>query len=302
MTLKDTPNIRNFEVTSYCNLNCPICVEKNFEKGYLKKELLINILSANKEIVKNQTVWLHYRGEPLLHHELLDFILFFNSYGVKTRLSTNGILLEGILVEKLLESHLDGLVVSMLSNNPIVYKQLRGAESFEKVKRNLINLIQIHESKNSNVKIQIMGLDYGQGEEEISQFVKFYHNLGINVAIHKYSDRLQESRYIPEQVTRNVLSERLPCKWLYNDMIILFDGKVTVCYYDLSSKLVIGNLKDYDYSITELWNCMKYNKMRKEHGKLIFSGPCNRCNDWIYEYPGLDRIDNSYVTLFNKKE
>ena len=143
-----------------------------------------------------------------------------------------------------------------------------------------------------------MGLDYGQSEKEKKEFIDFYHSWGLEVSIHRYSDRLGESRYQPKKIKQPVFAKRYPCHWLFEKMIILFDGLVTTCYYDLSGQMTIGNLKDYDYSIKAIWKSEKLEKLRKKHNNLCFEGPCLNCLDWTYNHPMVKGKFGSYVTVY----
>ncbi len=299
MITKKYPNIKNFEITSFCNLDCPICVQKKWERQHLSIELLYTILEKNKDIFNNQAIWLHYRGEPLLHPQLIEIIKVFDFYNIRTRFSTNGILLNEELINRLLETSLEGLVISVISNDEDIYRKLRGKNMLQQVKTNVINLIKSHGEKKSKMKIQVMGLNYGQEQLELQQFVNYYLQLGVEVAIHKFSNRINQSRYTPENFSIKNQEERLPCKWLYNDMIILSDGSITTCYFDLGSKLILGNLRNFDYSITEMWNSQIYNKIRDEHNNLIFNGACKDCSDWIYEHPDINTDDSTFITIYN---
>ena len=299
MKTKEYPNIKNFEITSFCNLDCPICVQKTWHRQHLSIELLYKILERNSAILNNQTVWLHYRGEPLLHPDLIEIIQAFESFNIKTRFSTNGILLNEKLIHQLLESPLQGMVVSVISNNEDVYKELRGKDRFRQVNANVIHLIKYHAEMNSRMKIQVMGLNYGQDPSELKNFIDYYLQLGIEVAIHKFSYRVNQSRYSPENYFEKKQDKRLPCKWLFNDMIILSDGSVTTCYFDLASKLISGNLKDFDYSIADLWNSKRYNNMRDEHTRSLFNGACKACTDWVYEHPDINPNDNTFITIYH---
>ncbi|MNN23797.1 hypothetical protein D3C81_1372050 [compost metagenome] len=140
-----------------------------------------------------------------------------------------------------------------------------------------------------------MGLDYGQGQEEIDQFIHHFHSLELEVAIHTYSTRLGNSRYNPLDNDKvNVTENRKPCQWIYNELIILADGSVTTCYFDLAGKNIVDNLRNYDYSITELWQGKAYRKIRDEHEKRCFSGECKLCTDWSY----YNVPDHPYVTIY----
>ena len=294
------PYVKNFELTSYCNLNCPICVEKTWKREHLSLKLLETILEKNKEVFEGQAIWLHYRGEPLLHPQLKEVLDIFEAYHTRTRFSTNGLLLTPQKIDMLLNSPLESLVVSVITDNRESYEQLRGSNKYDTVRTNVDNLIRMHQASGSHTKIQVMGLNYGQGVDKINGFVKYYNDLGVEVSIHKFSDRVLQSRYHPEFVKHPLLN-RLPCKWIFNDIIILCDGSITTCYFDLASRLVLCNLRDYDYSILDVWNSDIYQRIRAEHENLHFNGACKDCTDWVFEHPNLDKDINTFINIFKAK-
>ena len=298
MITKDTPNVKNIELTSLCNFDCPICVSKTWSKGHMDLDLLERILSTNRDVLAGQAVWLHYRGEPLVYPHLLEAIRLFDSYQVKTRLSTNGLLLTDKMIHSLLESPLEGLVVSMITNDPADYAMLRGRDKSRTVHNHILSLIRAHEQMGSPTKIQVMGLNYGQDAEKLSAFIRYYNELGIEVAIHKFSNRINQSRYHPDFEQEMPPVRRLPCKWLFNDMVILYDGSVTTCYFDLASRLILCNIRDFDYSIQAVWDSDLYARKREEHRQLVFTGACENCTDWIYEHPDIEKRYNTFIHLY----
>lgn len=297
MNKKTYPNIKNIESTNWCNFDCPVCVEKKPPRGFLKLDLLEKVIAHNKEILEGQNIWLHYRGEPLIHKELFEIIKMLSQIKVKTRLSTNGFLLNEGNIEKILASDLKGIVVSLMTLNIKRYQEFRGNTYLPVIKDNLLNLVRQAKKMKSRLKIQVMGLDCGF-KEETTGFINYFHQLGIEVAIHRYSTRLGKSRYQPDGIKFPSKAKRYPCHWPFNDMIILFDGQVTTCYYDLGGQLIIGNLKDFNYSIQSLWNSPKYEQLRTAHNRLLFNDVCKNCVDWIYGNPQLRDKFKSYVTIF----
>jgi len=300
MKKKQYPNIKNIEPTNFCNFNCPVCVEKTPPRGFLELDLLEKIISHNQKILEGQSIWLHYRGEPLMHKGLFEIIKKLDQVRVETRLSTNGFLLNQENIEKTLSSNLKAIVISLVTLDPKRYQELRGNSYLSIVKNNLLNLVKQAGKIKSKLKIQVMGLNYGL-EEETTGFINYFHQQGIEVAIHRYSTRLGKSRYQPKGVNLPSKVKRYPCHWLFNDMIILFDGRVTTCYYDLGGQMIIGNLKDFDYSIRSLWNSQEYNLLRNSHKKLLFKGVCKNCVDWVYGHPQLKNKFKSYVTIYPVK-
>ena len=299
MIARATPLVKNIELTSICNFDCPICVSKNWTRGNMDLSLLEKILSTNQALLDGQAVWLHYRGEPLAYPHLLEAIRLFDDYHVRTRLSTNGLLLRNRMIDALLDSPLEGLVVSMITNDPADYQMLRGKDCFGAVHDHILSLIRKHRESGSQTKIQVMGLNYGQDEKKLSSFIRYYNELGVEVAIHKFSDRIQQSRFHPVGDPRQSPPvKRLPCKWLFNDMVILYDGSITTCYFDLASRLILCNIRDFDYSIQAVWESDIYTQKREEHKQLLFTGACEECSDWIYEHPDVDKTYNTFIHLY----
>ena len=249
--------------------------------------------------MEGQSIWLHYRGEPLMHKGIFEIIKILDQARVKTRLSTNGFLLNEENIQNVLSSNLKAIVISLITLNPKRYQKFRGNTYLPTVINNLFNLIRQARKLKSKLKIQVMGLDYGL-EEETTAFINYFHQQGIEVSIHQYSTRLGKSRYQPKGVRLLSSSEvkRYPCYWPFNNMIILFDGRVAPCYYDLGGQMIIGNLKDFGYSIQSLWNSQKYNLLRKSHKELHFNEVCKNCVDWVYGHPQLKNKFKSYVTIY----
>ncbi len=107
------PSTVQFEVTNRCNLNCKMCPRKylNVEYKDMKfsdfKKTVDNLAKNMKEIVL--TGW----GEPLVHPKLIDMIKYCKKKRFKVRLTTNGLLLNKKMQEKIIKSGLDKIVFSI---------------------------------------------------------------------------------------------------------------------------------------------------------------------------------------------
>ena len=66
------------EITNICNMHCSFCPETNRAKAFMSKDKFEHIAS---EIVKyTDYVYLHVKGEPLIHKELEDILNICNKY------------------------------------------------------------------------------------------------------------------------------------------------------------------------------------------------------------------------------
>lgn len=79
------------EILNYCNLNCPFCNKTTKDKKYISRDEFNHIL---KEVAPyTDYIYLHVQGEPLLHKDLINFLIDAKEMGLNINLTTNGTLL-----------------------------------------------------------------------------------------------------------------------------------------------------------------------------------------------------------------
>ena len=88
------------EITNRCNLSCSFCskVEKPL------RNMTIEEFKCIIEKIKDytDTIYLHVKGEPLVHPNLIEFLNVAEEHNIKVNLTTNGTLFPN-LVDKLKE-------------------------------------------------------------------------------------------------------------------------------------------------------------------------------------------------------
>ena len=78
-----------------------------------------------------------------------------------------------------------------------------------------------------------------------------------------------------------------PCKFLWQSVVIAWDGRVVPCCYDYDTKLVLGDLRTS--SLAEIWNSPAYVALRKaELEGRNFTDLCANCS----QAPGHARDPN----------
>lgn len=283
--LSSIPKILNLEVTNFCNLDCPICVAKDTrEQGFLDPELLKFLIKKNEEIFKNQHIWLHFNGEPLLHPYLSKIITILKENGTKTRLSTNATLLSEAKSLELIGAGLDYIVFSVDGYRKETYERIRKGANFEEVEKNILDFLKLNRENGLKVKTQIQIIKMKYNESEIEPFIKKWKKTDINyINVKSFCSRAWRAREIdtfgeiPE--LKRKIKARPPCFYLWEMLIILWNGKVITCCQDLCGELIVGDAKKQELS--RIWNSPKLIDLRKKHLANDFSmEPCKRCPDW----------------------
>src|SRR4030042_6815082 len=82
------------EPTSFCNLKCVMCPNKDLDKkdkGYMTFGLFRKIVDEAKDFIHEAN--LTHRGESLLHPEFIEMVRYASDAGIGPRLHTTGPLL-----------------------------------------------------------------------------------------------------------------------------------------------------------------------------------------------------------------
>lgn len=284
--LSSKPRILNIEVTNRCNLQCTICpkVDSNTELGFIDIDFLTKIIDENRSILSGQAVWLHFSGEPLLHPDLSKIIKLLKENNIRTMLSTNAVLLSEKKSLDILEAGLDYIVFSFDGYSKEIYESIRIGAKFEEVKKNILNFLKIKEENSFKTTTQIQFVELKTNTKEVAYFIDEWKKTNINhINVKSFCTRagrvanienfeLNSSIYKPKV-------RRRPCFYLWETLIVLWDGSVITCCQDLKSELIVGDLKKQ--TLSEIWNSPQLQEIRKRQLKGDFSmEPCAGCRDW----------------------
>ncbi len=127
------PKCLYIEVTNRCNSLCQTC-----PRTFITREPLGDISWENfKHVVDSNPVMeravLHGIGEPLMHKDLMKMIQYLKQRNVYVLFNTNAVLLNRAMQERLIESGLDELRISLDGATPETYFKIRGIPALDKV-------------------------------------------------------------------------------------------------------------------------------------------------------------------------
>lgn len=80
------------EITNICNLSCEFCPQTKRTPEFMKIDTFSKILDQIKPFT--DYIYLHIKGEPLLHPEIDKFLDLSHEKGFKVNLTTNGTLIK----------------------------------------------------------------------------------------------------------------------------------------------------------------------------------------------------------------
>ena len=227
------------EITNSCNLNCSFCskVEKN--KRTMTKEEFIHILSQIKPYTDN--VYLHVKGEPLLHPNLIDFLQIAEDYNIKVNLTTNGVLFPKRVDELSQCNSLKKINFSLHSENDIPDYLENIFKSVEKLKDKIViyRLWTLNNGKfdeKSTKTVEKIIEYYKLSTEKVE---KIYNENNVKITSTIYVDKDNEFEWPDDKKDEE---NQGFCMALKTQVAILVDGTVVPCCLDSNGKIDLGNI------------------------------------------------------------
>ena len=135
-TVPGGPVHAQIEPTTRCNLRCAICEHSFWREAEtdLPVATLARFLDAMPTL---RSVDLTGIGEPLLHRELAHLVQAVTRRGLRTRLTTNGVLLEGAAADLLLREPVDEVHVSFDAARARTFAVVRSGAPFDRILGNV---------------------------------------------------------------------------------------------------------------------------------------------------------------------
>ena len=234
------------EITNNCNLSCCFCSKINRAKQEMDVASFKHIIKH----VKTYTdyIYLHVKGEPLLHFALGDILKICDDEEIKVNITTNGTLLKEKF--KILNSHcsLRQINVSLHSFNNI-------DNYFEDVFE-ICNLL----SKKMYISYRLWTLTNGILDKKSTEVVdKIANSYTLSADI---VDKLKKEKQIKIDINTYVNKDNLfewpnlnseecsdgYCYGLIDQIAILVDGTVTPCCLDGNGITNLGNVFEDDFA------------------------------------------------------
>jgi len=145
-----SPGVVFVDITNRCNMNCPICINNTPSMGFLFEppiEYFDKIFSHFSHYEPKPWMQL-FGGEPTVREDLIDIVNLARSYGLRTRVVTNGIrLADEDYCRRLVESRAT-ILIAYDGADPETYRTLRGNARYLDLKHRAIeNLRKLCRSK-----------------------------------------------------------------------------------------------------------------------------------------------------------
>ncbi len=253
------------EITNICNLSCSFCSSVNRLKKTITKEEFEEVI---KKIDKyTDYIYLHVKGEPLLHPNLKDLLDIAHKYHKYVNITTNGTL----LTDK----------VDILNHNAVrqINISLHSENNQSNYLENILNCTD-------KLKNKIIVLRYWTLKDEKSPIIvdKVLNHFNLSTTIVNNHIKLRDNLYLDRQeefvwpsLDNNYYNEKGTCYALKDQLAILVDGTVVPCCLDSNGVINLGNI--FKSSLEVIMNSKRYIDMKNGFcNRKVNEELCKRCS------------------------
>lgn len=284
------PNRITIEVTNRCNISCTFCPRQNvqMELGDMSKKLFYKIINEASQYLPVKIV-IFFRGEPFMHPNLIEYIKYAKSKGLgPIQLASNALLLDENMGQQLIESGVDFISFSLDTMDVGLYKESRLYGdlnmSMNNVKQFGLKCRAYREKGYDTPTVQVSTIDLPIYKEKQEEFISFWRKYVDIVRV--YYEHDEKGHIVDSDIKEMLIKdiERKPCRKVFTDMLIYWNGDIALCNYDWEEKLDWGNVSHK--SLYEVWNSKEYEEIRNMHTHNKFNENilCKDCDHWKIDY------------------
>lgn len=270
------PDHVDLEISSACNLRCPMCytITDEFKERVRPGLMSLDLFKRLVDECARQGVYsirLSLRGEPFLHPHLLEMIRYAKDQGIKeVSTLTNGLKLDPELFVDVMEAGLDWLTISFDGLGE-TYEQIRKPAKFEESVEKIRAYQRIKAERKSVKPVIKVQSVWPAIKDDPDAFFSLFAPLVDQVSSNPLIDYLHNDSEIEYE-------ENFTCPTLYQRLVVGADGRVLMCVNDEMGKHIVGDANRQ--TLHEIWHGPELTEARELHARhlgVINYEACREC-------------------------
>ena len=263
------------EITNTCNLNCSFCIKDN----RMKKEMIIDEFETVLKKLDKYTdyIYLHVKGEPLIHNKLDEILSLTNKYKKYVNITTNGVLLKNKINILKKYNNIRQINISLHSENDKINYIEDILEAVDDLK-NIFIVYRFWTLKDN--KLDNKMLEYlNKIKEKYNINNELYNEIinGNNVKINNNIYINKDKEFEWPDISNNYYNENGFCYGLKNQIGFLVDGTITICCLDSFGVSNLGNI--FNDNIEIIMNSEKVKNIIKGfNDRKVYLDICKHCS------------------------
>jgi MoaA/NifB/PqqE/SkfB family radical SAM enzyme len=270
----------SIEPTTSCNLGCPECPSglKQFSRPTGKLSLENNLRVLEQLKGRLQHINYYFQGEPFIHGQFLELVKQAKKFNVYVSTSTNAHFITTEVAEKIMQSGLDQLIISIDGTTQETYEQYRIHGKISKVLEASRLLVEAKKCAGKGPHLVFQFLVVAPNEHQVDNVLTLAKEMNIDEVRFKTAQLYNYENGNPlmpknEKYSRYVLGKNgkfklkytitNKCWRMWSSCVFTWDLRVVPCCFDKDAAHVLGNL-DATTSFKTIWNGNRYQNFRKQ--------------------------------------
>ncbi len=285
----DTPFTIMADISDVCNFKCNYCFRGMGKKEpfygknrFMTEELFDKIVAQTLEFQgRVKRFSLSHNGEPLTHPKFTEFAAYAKKHNVadSVEIHTNASLLDHELCQKIADSKLDRIIISLQGMDAKSYRKVCGVSvDYENFYDNIKYLYEIKKDTTICIKIIDTALQKGQKELFYEKYMPVADKVYIETEVPLWDVDAKEI-FEKKEKTNNKYGQEHPwqqtCPLLFYTLNVLPDGTIFPCT-NIRPPMVLGNVNQI--SLKECWESTKRRDFLIAQLKYV-RGNCNVCQN-----------------------
>jgi MoaA/NifB/PqqE/SkfB family radical SAM enzyme len=275
--LKGYPYLLIIDPCNYCNLRCPLCPTGVGTLGRDQAMLSLDHFKQYFDPLADYLfeAYLHNWGESLLNKQVFAMIAYAQSRNVGTNLSSNLSDTSSDDLDRLLDSGLEYLIVSLDGTTAEAYSKYRIRGKFDRVVENMHEVIRRRNARRMKTpRVEWQFIVMRQNEHQVQHAETMARRIGVDllrfipvgmpydtcdreaVAAEWYPITVEGREHSPNiEQQFGQAHKPSPCFYLYRTIVVNPDGGVSPCCVVYKRQTDFGQLPS---EVAALWNNDRY--------------------------------------------
>jgi radical SAM protein with 4Fe4S-binding SPASM domain len=321
------PTHAMIEPSTYCNLRCALCpvtIGMDRPTGNMDIELFKRIIDEIGEYLFTILLW--DWGEPFINPRIFDMISYAKNHDVRVISSTNGHVFEDEdNADRLVRSGIDTIIFAIDGIRSETYEVYRQGGSLTSALKGLETVVARKSALSSKTPLVVFRfIVMEHNEHEIPDLEVLAKTMGADALALKTLNAASQDPYFSSGSSKredyirftpknnryrrfkigagglgDLRLARNPCRNLWTNPTVHWNGAVNPCTYDPKDRYVLGNLANS--SFWNVWSGPDYRSMRRQFRRNWEK--IDLCTECSYAYRGGDcsRETTSEVMFFNRR-
>lgn len=265
------------EITNYCNLNCSFCSKDKNVKHEMSPQEFDTVLAKIRHYTK--TIYLHVKGEPLLHSNFEKILDITKKYNLNVKITTNGTSLAKRLNILQNSTNIRQINISLHSENNLPHYFEDVFKASDKLSKSIpivfrIWLLNDFQLDTLSTIIVDKICEHYNLPNNFKEMVLKEKNIKIKNNI--YLDKDNEFKW-PDNIEDNN-NIKGTCLGTRNHIAILANGDVIPCCLDSKGILKLGNI--FESNLESILNTSLFKTIHEGFKKQELT--CNLCKNCHY--------------------